>query len=339
MPRGFFNEKIDDSLEKLHKIKKMAKSYTTHQQPNFKGISGINSIHNNNINNLPLNLTVLSRIYKADLLKLLLLFHLTDLSSHLKNDSPAALLPRNQNSTFDFHAPSSIDSPDTHLAPFYQNWANITKDTWVLSIIQFGYQLESVELPPLEHIKFTSFNTILEEEVLTFLRKQAVQQVPHWDIANGFYSRYFAVPKKDGGIRSILDLRDLNMYLHPQRFWMVTLESIVHLLRRQDWFTVIDLKDAYFHISIHQHHRKFLRFIFQNIIYQFCALPFELSIVPCTFMKCMAPVVVFLRLHNIKVFPYIDDWLIVSPYRRKGLQKTNFVLHTLRNLGLTVNLE
>ena len=114
------------------------------------------------------------------------------------------------------------------------------------------------------------------------------------DILNGFYSRYFAVPKKDGGLRPILDLRDLNTYLNPRKFRMVTLEGIVHLLKEGDWFVVVDLKDAYFHITIHETYRKYLRLIFKDTIYQFVALPFGLSTAPRTFTKCMAPVAAYL---------------------------------------------
>ncbi len=54
-----------------------------------------------------------------------------------------------------------------------------------------------------------------------------------------------------------------------------------------DWFTNIVLKDAYFHIPIVPHHRKFLRFCFKNQAYQFKVLPFGLSLAPCVFTRCM----------------------------------------------------
>ena len=136
-----------------------------------------------------------------------------------------------------------------------------------------------------------------------------------------------------------MDLRTLNIYLHPRRFRMVTLESIIHLLKQNDWFVVIDLKDAYFHISIHPSNRKFLRFIFLDTIYQYQVLSFGLATAPRTFTKCMAPVAAYLRLHGVQVFPYINDWLVVSPSRSKALQDTKFTLHALRNLGLQINYK
>ena len=51
----------------------------------------------------------------------------------------------------------------------------------------------------------------------------------------------------------------------------------------------------------------------------------------------MAPVAAYLRLHAVQVFPYIDDWLVVSRSRYKALRDMKFTLDVLRNLGLTVN--
>ncbi len=67
---------------------------------------------------------------------------------------------------------------------------------------------------------------------------------------SGFYSRYFLVPKKDGGPRPILDLRRLNHALMRRPFRMITLKQIPSQIRTGDWFCSLDLKDAYFHIQI-----------------------------------------------------------------------------------------
>ncbi|MGL5566561.1 MAG: hypothetical protein ACRDC4_12635, partial [Plesiomonas sp.] len=74
----------------------------------------------------------------------------------------------------------------------------------------------------------------------------------------GFFSRYFLVPKKDGGLWPILDLRRLNFALCKARFKMLTLKFIIAQIRAGDWFVSIDLKDAYFHIQVALRHKKFL---------------------------------------------------------------------------------
>jgi hypothetical protein len=58
---------------------------------------------------------------------------------------------------------------------------------------------------------------------------------------------------------------------------METPQDVCHPIRAGDWAASIDLRDAYFHISIHAEDRKFLRFGWRGRLFQFCVLPFGLS--------------------------------------------------------------
>ncbi len=136
--------------------------------------------------------------------------------------------------------------------------------------------------------------------------------VPPLDRESGFYSRYFVVPKKDGGLRPILDLRLLNRSVSRLKFRMLTVKQVVSQIRSEDWFVTIDLKDAYFHVSILPSHRKFLRFAFSGKAYQYRVLPFGLALSPRTFTKCVDAALAPLRLQGIHILNYIDDWLIVA---------------------------
>ncbi|CAM4515709.1 unnamed protein product [Leuciscus chuanchicus] len=91
---------------------------------------------------------------------------------------------------------------------------------------------------------------VMEQEVNTLLEKGAMEYVPPSNRETGFYSRYFIVPKKDGGLRSILDLRVLYESAMQLKFKILTLRQIVPQIRSEDWFVTIDLKDAYFHPSV-----------------------------------------------------------------------------------------
>ncbi len=70
----------------------------------------------------------------------------------------------------------------------------------------------------------------------------------------------FIIPKKDVGLCPILDLRHLNGSVMRLKFRMIFIEHVVSQTRSEDWFVTINLKDAYFHISILPHRREFLRF-------------------------------------------------------------------------------
>ncbi len=137
----------------------------------------------------------------------------------------------------------------------------------------------------------------------------------------GFYSRYFIVPKKDEGLCPILDLRQLKCSVMRLKFKMLTLKKVVSQIRSGDWFVTIDLKDAYFHVSILSTHRKFLRFALGGEAYQYQVLPFGLALSPRTFTKCVDAALVPLRLQCIRIINYIDDWLILAQSRwRFGIE-------------------
>ena len=180
---------------------------------------------------------------------------------------------------------------------------------------------------------------VLEQEVYSLLEKGAIEHVPPPVRESGFYSRYFKVPKKDGGLRPLLDLRHLNRSLRRFRFKMLTNPIIVSQIQSEDWFVTIDLKDAYFHISILPSHRKFLRFAFGGEAYQYRVLPFGLALSPRTFTKCMDAALAPLRLEGIRVLNYIDDWLIMAQSRELVIRHRDVVLARIQSLGLRLNTK
>lgn len=91
---------------------------------------------------------------------------------------------------------------------------------------------------------------VIEQEVKkSLLRKVPKEFVPPPGGESEIYSWYFIV-SKDGGLRPILDLCQLNHMLKTFKFKMLILKLIVTQIRSKDWFVMIDLKDVYFHISI-----------------------------------------------------------------------------------------
>ncbi len=72
---------------------------------------------------------------------------------------------------------------------------------------------------------------LLEQEVNTLLRKKAIEVVLPLDRESGFYSRYFIVPKKDGGLCLILDLHQLNRSVMLLKFKMLTIKQVVSQIR------------------------------------------------------------------------------------------------------------
>ena len=174
------------------------------------------------------------------------------------------------------------------LAHFAQNWARITADKWVLSVIRNGYRIPFLERPilSLDPVFFQQpLSQHLEEEVSSLLSKGAVEEIiPE---CPGHYSRIFLVPKKNGKLRLIIDLIVLNHFVYTQTFKMETQRKVKDAVQLNDWAFSLDLTDAYLHIPIHHRSRKYLRFTLRGRVYQFKALPFGLSTSPFVFTRLM----------------------------------------------------
>ncbi len=99
----------------------------------------------------------------------------------------------------------------------------------------------------------------------------------------------------------------------------------------------LDLKDAYFHIEVAPHHRRFLRFSFEGVAYQNKVLLFWLSLAPPTFMRCMDAALSPLRQMEIRKLNYLDDWLILAQSEVVSTSHKTLLLSHLGCLGLRVN--
>jgi hypothetical protein len=231
------------------------------------------------------------------------------------------------------------------LSSHLSTWSTLpTASMWVLNTIKRGYTLQFARRPPrfggviLTEVSEQSA-PLLREEISSLLAKQAVEIVPEERKNSGFYSRYFLVPKKDGGMRPILDLRLLNKALAKRAFKMLTVKQILAHIQPDDYFLAVDLKDAYFHIQIAPHHRRFLRFAFEGVAYQFKVLPFGLALAPRVFTMCMNAALAPLKLSGMRILNYLDDWLVIARSRSVLVEHRHRLLAHLMDLGLSVNMQ
>ncbi len=127
--------------------------------------------------------------------------------------------------------PPRCPTAGTSVAPLARSlgaWlALLGPSRWLLRTIRLGYAIQFARRPPkFRGIRFTSVKAIdapvLLVEIAVLLAKNAIEPVPPADMRSGFYSPYFIVPKKSGGLRPILDLRVLNRALHKLSFKMLT---------------------------------------------------------------------------------------------------------------------
>ena len=91
-------------------------------------------------------------------------------------------------------------------------------DQWILDIVKNGIKLQFEKVPKESGPKETIFisqekKLCILDEVGKLLGKNAIELVPLDQVGRGYYSTFFVVPKKDGGLHPILNLRQLNTHL------------------------------------------------------------------------------------------------------------------------------
>ncbi len=231
------------------------------------------------------------------------------------------------------------------LAQCLEAWLTLPSlSRWLTRTIRLGYAIQFARRPPkfngiLESSVAVRNAPVLRKEIAVLLAKDAIEPVPPAEMRQGFYSPCFIVPKKGGGLRPILDLRVLNRALHKLPFKMRTRRLIIKCIQPQDWFAAIDLKDAYFHVSILLRHRPFLRFAFEGRAWQYRVLPFGLSLSPRVFTKVVEGALTPLQEVGVRILNYLDDWLLLAQSREQLGDHRDLVLRHLSQLRLWVKWE
>lgn len=242
----------------------------------------------------------------------------------------------------------STEAPQIFARPLSERccaWQNLPMNEWMARLIKKGYTLQFASPPPpfsgvLETVMSSQSETsALMAEITELLSKGAISKVPRGEENEGFYSRYFLVPKKTGGMRPILDLSSFNKCIMRRPFHMLSVRHVLECVRSGDWFASIDLKDAYFHVPIIPRHRKFLRFSFRGAQFQYNRLPFGYSLAPRTFSKCVETALEPLRRSGVRVLFYLDDLIVMASSRESCALHTMKLVKHLSCLGFAINWQ
>lgn len=236
---------------------------------------------------------------------------------------------------------NSVSNTAGRLENFYKEWETITSDRYVLNAVK-GFKLPFISKPlqavePRESQMSEGISQEIDSVVQKLLGNGAI--VRSVEEKGQFVSRIFTVPKSDGGIRPVINLKALNEYVQADHFKMEDVRTAKSLIQIGFYMAVIDQKDAYHAVPVHISHQKYLKFRWRGILYQYTCVPFGLNVAPRLYTKLMRPVLKFLRQKGVLCVQYLDDCLIISKDFDDCSRTITTVIELYEKLGLNVNRE
>lgn len=221
------------------------------------------------------------------------------------------------------------------------NWHKIGPPSFVLRWISNGITLEFLEPPPPLHLLNPTFtkreSDFIDQEISDLKRSGAIRQCPPGDIPY-CVSPIKTVAKKGNKLRLIHDLREVNKCISVSKFSNEGIDVVKSLLQNNDYMLTLDLKSGFHHCRINDDSQKYLGFYHKGFYYVWCVLPFGLRSSPYYFNKFIRPVVCYLRQCGLRLLFYVDDCILMCQAKLCTDHK-DVLLHTLDELGLTINVE
>ena len=122
-----------------------------------------------------------------------------------------------------------------------------------------------------------------------------------------YLSNIFIRPKKDGGIRVILNLNQFNQNVVYKHFKMQSLQSAIDLMTKGCYLASVDFEDAYYICPIREQDQKYLRFMWKGQKYTYKVLPNGLSSGPKDLTKITKVLFKHLKERGNQNTSYLDD--------------------------------
>lgn len=179
---------------------------------------------------------------------------------------------------------------------------------------------------------------------LTMQEKQILQsQVDEWlekgivkPSRSTYSSAVVIVAKKDGSHRVCVDYRRLNRKIIRDQFPMPLIEDCIDALAPARVFSVLDLKNGFFHVPVAEGSQRYTSFVTHNGQYEFTKAPFGLCNSPTTFLRFVDEVFQDLNRRGV-VLTYMDDLIVPGKDEAEALERLRETLVVAADKGLSIN--
>lgn len=226
---------------------------------------------------------------------------------------------------------------------FIDKWNELTDDQFILEAVN-GFNIPFVDnIIPIQTHTPNEINCSSDEKLIIdnkldgLLKVGVVEQVN--PVSGQYLSNIFLRPKKNGGHRLILNLSTLNKFIPYEHFKMENFSSCLSLIESEFYMASVDLQDAYYSVPISFASRKYLRFTWRDVLYEFTCLPNGLACAPRVFTKILKPVFAYLRSIGFISIYYLDDSLLMGKTYIDCVNNLNATCDILSKLGFIINVS
>lgn len=190
--------------------------------------------------------------------------------------------------------------------------------------------------PPCRNV-FTNIpiaiKSLVEQRLQDLVKTNIIERVED-GMDTSFCSSLLVVPKGVDDIRLVIDLRGPNRYIHRTPFLAPTLETILSDLDGAQWFSTIDLSQAFFHIELDQASRHLTNFYTEFGMFRYVRLPFGLTNAPDIFQESLQRKVLA-GCSGCK--NYLDDIIVYGTTKTDHDNNLKAVLACLKNHNVKLN--
>lgn len=173
-------------------------------------------------------------------------------------------------------------------------------------------------------------NDVIDAEVEKLLTKQIIRPSK-----SPWCAQPVVVPKPDGSSRFCSNFRALNKVTVKEKYLLPRMEDLIDRLAGAKWFSVIDLKSAYFQLPIFKAHKKKTAFSTRKALFEYNAMAQGLSNAPPTFCRFMDSI---LQPASSFTIVYLDDILCFAPTKEESINQLKQVLSILHHWNMKISL-
>ena len=159
-----------------------------------------------------------------------------------------------------------------------------------------------------------------------------------------WYHRLFTVPKSDGGLRTISDLRSVNaVFPVPPTFSHPSILSLILQGSRTSYATKVDFRSAFYQPRVSEDLARKFSFVFSasgtERLAEYTSLPMGFSWSPYLFDLILKPLDILLRSLGLRFTRYVDDIALLADSPERLSEDLTILVETCTEVGWKLNLS